>query len=361
MSRRRTCFRGFTLVELLVVIAIVVLLIAMLLPMFGKAREAARLAQCAANLNSLGVAYTNRGADIAGTGAGTARPTVGEPYAWPALLGQYLGGDGGVLSCPSDELLDPLWNGVDPSAEGFDEFVSAPGYEWMLYHNIDGVKTAFYVPMTNEHPLFATIGWDGTGRSVDQNRKDRYGSKPDQALVFTTLRIRNWLKFGSDAGSSYDSGSSGWGHEHQFSFVPIEKTDEKALVEGIGWKVQHGEKWLYNGVQGETIKNGMTYSHTNEWQPASYGMNNRAPKLQRGERKILLVDYERIVADVVNADDHAATDSWAREMDRVHMRHGGRVNVLWSDGSVTTRLPGEIDPGVSENLEEKWRPRAEAD
>ncbi|MFW5732421.1 MAG: type II secretion system protein [Planctomycetota bacterium] len=360
MSRRRKCFAAFTLVELLVVLAITVLLITMLLPMFGKAKEAARLAQCAANLNSLGVAYTNRGADIAGSGAGTSRPVVGEPYAWPSLLGQYLGGDGGVLSCPSDEQLDPLWDGKNPSAEGFDDFVSAPGYEWMLFHHVDGVRTAFHVPMTNEHPLFATIGWDGTGRQVDQKRKDRYGSKPDQALVFTTLRIRNWLKFDQDAGSSYDGGS-GWGHEHQFSFVPVEKSEDSAVVEGIGWKVQHGEKWLYNGKEGDdAIKKNYTYAHTNEWVPASYGMNNRAPHLARGERRILLVDYERLVADVVDADDHAATDSWTHEMDEVRGRHGGRVNVLWSDGSVTTKLPGEIDPGISENLEQKWRPRAES-
>ncbi len=358
MSRRRKCLAAFTLVELLVVISIIVLLITMMLPIFGKAKEAARLAQCAANLNSLGVAYTNRGADIAGSGAGTSRPVVGEPYAWPSLLGQYLGGDGGVLSCPSAELRDPLWDGVDPSAEGYDGFVSAPGYEWMLFHNVSGVKTAFYVPMTNEHPLFATIGWDGTGRQVDQKRKDRYGSKPDQALVFTTLRVQNWLEFGQDAGSNYDGGS-GWGHEHQFSFVPIEKTEEKAIVEGIGWKVQHGEKWLYNGAAAED-SHGNAHIHTNEWIPASYGMNNRAPHLARGERRILLVDYDRLVADVVDADDHAATNSWTHEMEKVHARHGGRVNVLWSDGSVTTKLPGEIDPGISENLEKKWRPRAES-
>lgn len=54
MSRKRKV--GFTLIELLVVIAIIALLAALLLPAVTKAREAARAAQCQANLKNIGVA-----------------------------------------------------------------------------------------------------------------------------------------------------------------------------------------------------------------------------------------------------------------------------------------------------------------
>jgi prepilin-type processing-associated H-X9-DG protein len=105
---------------LLVVVAIILVLAAVLLPVFSLARERARQATCASNLRQIGLAFASYTADW-----DEAFPNTGDPYLWMGRrwrwpLQPYLGSSGqrapgapgdpnqsvgftpGILICPSD-------------------------------------------------------------------------------------------------------------------------------------------------------------------------------------------------------------------------------------------------------------------
>src|SRR6266498_4840636 len=82
----RQGWRGFTLIELLVVIGIVALLAGLLLPALGRAKSAAKSAQCKSNLRQLGLAMQLYVSD---TGAFPATANVAGKV-WPWQLAPYM-------------------------------------------------------------------------------------------------------------------------------------------------------------------------------------------------------------------------------------------------------------------------------
>lgn len=120
-GRRTNPAAGFTIVELLVSIAVVAVLISLLLPVIGRARESARRTECLSHLRSLGQAiamYRGANGDLLPYAARPVDARLGDLDPLPALAAYLdapvpsLDADGRVISappylCPSDDSIGP--------------------------------------------------------------------------------------------------------------------------------------------------------------------------------------------------------------------------------------------------------------
>lgn len=286
---------GFSLIELLVVITIIGILTALLFPAVQATREAARQAQCANHLHQFSVAIGHRASRLN-------KPLPAEE--WTTQLSPYVEEIRGVYLCPDGG--DPQGGGTEPDMYGYSDRAGS-----------------YTIPFDPDHPRCCKVAESSTTCTYWFEDWHDY----DWDLSVTVTRLGDGSVELKTAFHTYTvfrhtildpSGSPVPG----LAEIPYPET-RRAVIEGTG------------GI------------------PTHYGMNARSAGFVSDSNKILMLDYNKVVADVVGPD---AADFWPKD---VAPRHFGTVNVLFTDGHVEAMLPGNIDPTNTELHDMYWKPSRE--
>jgi prepilin-type N-terminal cleavage/methylation domain-containing protein/prepilin-type processing-associated H-X9-DG protein len=315
MRRPRQC--GFTLVELLVVITIIGLLVSLLMPAVQGSRAAGRKAECANHLHQIGVAYQQCLSKGGTSGRGV------DASGWTGTLLPYLESQASTFVCPERGTIQ---QSSAPTA------ANAPVLQLTRYpggqHDISCAPNPAHCRVVagtyGTLPFELDFEFTGAGDegSADWNDATIRFSDAGNGLVKATL-IKSDNNVTSGPGTGSFSGIlKGPDGRTVFSYGAYDPPGASGMVDWGGNR-------------------------------ADYGMNCLSGHFTQDSNKVLVLEYDKVVANVVAKDPANVTDIYSV---LVAPRHQGVLNVLFGDGSVEARTAQAIDPTVATNRLNLWLP-----
>lgn len=227
---KRRIRNGFTLIELLVVVAIIALLMSILLPSLGRAREQAKTLKCLSNMKTIGMAamlYANQNdnslppANHSSTRAGTIAqvPPNGDSTTWACRLQYVLTGNGTPVNPPygtSIKDCDPTWVPTpaflcpNSNYNFIDRAQAHANYGWngLMGVNIQTPQPPFSYKLTRiSMPQSLILVADRWGKNAGGGRDANWGVAPPEPVAATGLGSLFPVAYPPDASYTYPEGA----------------------------------------------------------------------------------------------------------------------------------------------------------
>jgi prepilin-type N-terminal cleavage/methylation domain-containing protein len=310
--------KAFTLVEVLVVIAVIALLVMILMPSYQQAAAMTRATLCRNNLAKLSTAFATH---ASGASARTLKGTFSLPTAdlWPGVPFSVCPVKT-VFICPEKEEKSSYSMPTNP-------------LEGLVYVNKNPVTCEAFSIDFRETGVPGVMHF-GTRRGRD-SRGDYIEVGTDDNEVVTAAYMNNdghdglmriyLLSTGEVIIKlmQYSCGESNCILYHGKPLFPdnvhTNPTDQYYGWMGPGTSKVGQEVMLSRGMQ------------------CSYGINERSGELHYGDSRVLLVDYDKVIVDLSNAECPKLLSTAAQ-------RHLGKLNMLLTDGAVRPTGPTQLDP-----------------